>query len=77
MGTSDITPANFTPSEAALRLRLKVGSIYALISRGELLAYHQGRRRLIPSVEIQRLMLKRSAVEVDMTYAFGPRMELT
>ena len=76
MGTSDITPAIYTPSEAALRLGLKVGSIYALISRGELLAYHQGRRRLIPGVELQRLILKRSVVEVDMTYAFGPRREL-
>jgi excisionase family DNA binding protein len=77
MSTSDMTPINFTPSEAAQRLGLKVGSIYALISRGELLAYHQGRRRLIPSNELQRLMLKRNAVEVDMTYAFGPRLKST
>jgi excisionase family DNA binding protein len=37
----------FTPSEVAEILSLKVSSVFALLSRGELKAYHIGRRRVI------------------------------
>ena len=73
MNMIDSAHTFFTPSEAATKLGLKVGSIYALLSRGELHAYHKGRRRLIPEVELERLKAKRTAVVVDMTYAFKLR----
>jgi excisionase family DNA binding protein len=67
----------FTPSEVAEILSLKVSSVFALLSRGELKAYHIGRRRVITEQQLRTFQESRKRrVEVDMTYACGPALKL-
>jgi excisionase family DNA binding protein len=70
-------PQTFTPSQIAERLGLKVSTIYAMLSRGELQAYHYGRRRLISEEQLQRYLGNRRTVEIDMTYSCGPALKLS
>jgi excisionase family DNA binding protein len=67
----------FTTREAADILGLKVSSIFALLSKGELKAYHVGRRRVITEEQLRTFQESRKRrVEVDMTYACGPALKL-
>jgi len=76
----DYRPARktYTPTEVAHILGLKPATIYAELSRGQLRAYHLGRRRLITEEQLQAYKSKRQAVIlVDMTYACGPALKLS
>jgi excisionase family DNA binding protein len=42
----------FTPSQVAEMLGVKVGTIYAMLSRGEIQAYHVGRRRIFTESQV-------------------------
>jgi excisionase family DNA binding protein len=67
----------FTPAQIAEILGLKVSSVFALLSRGELKAYHVGRRRVITEQQLKTFQDSRKRnVEVDMTYACGPALKL-
>lgn len=71
-------PQTFTPKEVAKSLDLKPSTIYALLSRGELQAYHFGRRRFITQSQLDAYLAKRNRVEmVDMTYAQYPAGKLS
>lgn len=72
-----IIEKRYTPREVAERLGVKVGTIYAMLSRGEIKAYHLGRRRIFTEAQLNQLIKKRVTVEVDMTYACGPALELS
>jgi excisionase family DNA binding protein len=67
----------YTPSEVAERLGVKVGTIYAMLSRGEIQAYHVGRRRVFTESQVMQFKASRGSVEVDMTYACGPALQLS
>lgn len=68
----------YTPNEVAKILGLKVSSVFALLSRGELKAYHVGRRRVITEQQLKTFQDSRKRnVEVDMTYACGPALKLS
>ena len=67
----------FTPAQIAEILGLKVSSVFALLSKGELKAYHVGRRRVITEEQLRTFQESRKRrVEVDMTYACGPALKL-
>jgi excisionase family DNA binding protein len=66
----------FTPSQVAELLGVKVGTIYAMLSRGEIQAYHVGRRRVFTESQVRQFKANRRTVEVDMTYACGPALQL-
>jgi hypothetical protein len=67
----------FTPVQVAEILGLKVSTIFALLSKGELKAYHKGRRRVITEEQLRTFQESRKRrVEVDMTYACGPALKL-
>ena len=66
----------YTPSEVAERLGIKVGTIYAMLSRGEIQAYHVGRRRVFTEAQINQYRACRGTVEVDMTYSCGPALQI-
>lgn len=68
----------YTTTEVAEILGLKVSSVFALLSRGELKAYHVGRRRVITEQQLKTFQDSRKRnVEIDMTYACGPALKLT
>lgn len=67
----------YTPREVAERLGVKVGTIYAMLSRGEIQAYHLGRRRVFTEAQVKQYMARRGTVEVDMTYSCGPALQLS
>jgi excisionase family DNA binding protein len=70
-------PQTFTPKEVAESLDLNPSTIYSLLSRGELQAYHYGRRRFISKAQLDDYLAKRNRLElVDMTYACGPTLKL-
>jgi excisionase family DNA binding protein len=72
------TLITYSPNEVAKILGLKVSSVFALLSRGELKAYHVGRRRVITEQQLKTFQDSRMRnVEVDMTYACGPALKLT
>ena len=66
----------YTPCEVAEMLGVKVGTIYAMLSRDEIQAYHVGRRRVFTESQVKQFKAHRSTVEVDMTYACGPALQL-
>ncbi len=73
-----LSQVTFTPSQVAEILGLKVSSVFALLSRGELKAYHVGRRRVITEQQLKTFQDSRKRnVEIDMTYACGPALKLT
>jgi excisionase family DNA binding protein len=61
----DISTARLahSPESAARRICVPVRAIYSAIAAGELRSFKMGRRRLIPDVELQRLMEKKMADE--------------
>lgn len=67
----------YTPSEVAERLGVKVGTIYAMLSRGEIQAYHVGSRRVFTEAQLNQYRSSRGTVEVDMTYSCGPALQLS
>ena len=72
-----IVEKTYSPREVAERLGVKVDTIYAMLSRGEIRAYHVGRRRVFTEAQVNQCIKRRVAVEVDMTYACGPALELS
>ena len=68
----DMNQTRYTPSQVAEILGVKVGTVYALLSRGELQGYHLGRRRVITGTQLEFYRVNKRRVEVDMTYALGP-----
>lgn len=72
-----IMEKRFTAKEAAVRLGVKVGTIYAMLSRGEIQAYHVGRRRVFTESQLNQYLAAKRTVEVDMTYACGPSLQLS
>ena len=74
---NSFTQTTYTTTEVAEILGLKVSSVFALLSRGELKAYHIGRRRVITEQQLKTFQDSRKRnVEVDMTYACGPALKL-
>jgi len=74
---NSFTERTYTTTEVAEILGLKVSSVFALLSRGELKAYHVGRRRVITEEQLRTFQESRKRrVEVDMTYACGPALKL-
>ena len=72
-----IIEKRYTPREVAERLGVKVGTIYAMLSRGEIKAYHVGRRRIFTEAQLNQCVANRGTVEVDMTYSCGPALQLS
>lgn len=66
----------YTPQEVAEQLGVKVGTIYAMLSRGEIQAYHLGRRRVFTESQVNQYIASKPSVEVDMTYSCGPALQL-
>ena len=67
----------YTPSQVAEMLGVKVGTIYAMLSRDEIQAYHVGRRRVFTDTQVKQYKARRGTVEIDMTYACGPALQLS
>jgi excisionase family DNA binding protein len=60
--------ATFTPSEVANALGVKVSTVYAWISRKELLANRRGRNREISDIQLASfLTTRRFNVVIDLT----------
>jgi len=47
---------NYTPAEAAPKLRVQRKTVWTWIRQGKLKAAHVGRKRLIPASEIERML---------------------
>jgi len=74
---NSFTERTYTTTEVAEILGLKVSSVFALLSRGDLKAYHVGRRRVITEQQLRTFQeLRKRRVEIDMTYACGPALKL-
>jgi len=72
-----MTDKRYTPNEVAEILGVKVGTVYAMLSRGEIQAYHLGRRRVFTEAQVKQCLARRATVEIDMTYACGPALQLS
>jgi len=73
----DQSQITYTTNQVAEILGLKVATVFALLSRGELKGYHVGRRRLISAQQLKEFQeSRRRNVEIDMTYACGPALKL-
>lgn len=57
----NIDPLSHSPERAALRLGISTRAVYTLISTGELRSYKDGKRRLIPDIELQRRVARKLA----------------
>jgi len=74
---NSFTQRTYTTTEVAEILGIKVSSVFALLSRGELKAYHVGRRRVITEQQLKTFQeLRKRRIEVDMSYACGPALKL-
>ena len=56
-----LEPLAHSPSRAGERLGVSTRQVYVLIASGELRSYKEGKRRLIPDSECQRLVTRRMA----------------
>lgn len=72
-----MTDKRYTSVEVAEILGVKVGTIYAMLSRGEIQAYHLGRRRVFTEAQVKQYLARKANVEIDMTYACGPALQLS
>jgi excisionase family DNA binding protein len=54
-----VEPLAHSPESAARRLGVPLRAIYTLLAEGELPSTKVGRRRLIPDVELQRLLQRK------------------
>lgn len=50
----EVTPLAHSPDDAAKRIGISTRAVYCHIATGELRSYKDGKRRLIPDVELQR-----------------------
>jgi hypothetical protein len=73
----NLIPKTYTPTEVALLLGVKTSTVYAMLSRGEIQGYHQGRRRLITEEQLGRYRASKRVEVVDRTYAFGSALQLS
>jgi excisionase family DNA binding protein len=63
----------YTPSEVAAMLGVKQSTVYAWLSRKELIGYKLGQSRYITKQQLQALHEKRVKGEcINVTYANGP-----
>ena len=72
-----MTDKRYTPDEVAEILGVRVGTVYAMLSRGEIQAYHLGRRRVFTEAQVKQYLARKANVEIDMTYACGPALQLS
>jgi excisionase family DNA binding protein len=56
-----LEPLAHSPDGAAKRVGTNTRAIYSLMASGELRSFKLGKRRLIPDVELQRLVQRRMA----------------
>jgi excisionase family DNA binding protein len=61
METSKIEPLAHSPDRAAQRLGISTRAVYTHIATGELRSFKDGKRRLIPDVELQRFVQRKMA----------------
>jgi excisionase family DNA binding protein len=54
-------PLAHSPEGAGMRLGIPTRAVYTLIASGELRSYKNGKRRLIPDSECQRLVQRKMA----------------
>lgn len=54
-------PLAHSPDRAAVRIGISTRAVYELIASGELRSFKQGKRRLIPDAECQRLVARKMA----------------
>ncbi len=54
-------PLAHSPERAAQRLGLSTRAVYMHIAKGELRSFKDGKRRLIPDVELQRFVQRKMA----------------
>jgi excisionase family DNA binding protein len=58
---SKIEPLAHSPDRAAQRLGISTRAVYMHIASGELRSFKDGKRRLIPDLELQRFVQRRMA----------------
>lgn len=56
-----VEPLAHSPDRAGQRIGISTRAVYELIATGELRSFKQGKRRLIPDVECQRLVQRKMA----------------
>ncbi len=56
-----VEPLAHSPDRAAVRIGISTRAVYELIASGELRSFKQGKRRLIPDAECQRLVARKMA----------------
>ncbi len=67
------TQLGYTPREVAAMLGVKQSTVYAWLSRKELIGYKHGQSRYITKRQLQAFQEKRVNGEyIDVTYANGP-----
>ena len=59
--TPKLEPLAHSPDRAAQRLGISTRAIYTHIATGELRSFKDGKRRLIPDVELQRFVARKMA----------------
>ena len=59
--TPQIDPLAHSPDRAAQRLGISTRAVYMHIASGELRSFKDGKRRLIPDVELHRFVQRRMA----------------
>ena len=70
---AQFNPKHLTPEQAAERLGVKLATIYAYLSRGEMQAFKVGRRRFISEEQMHNFQQRRGHGDyVDYRYANGP-----
>ncbi len=66
-------PLGYTPREVASMLGVKQSTVYAWLSRKELIGHKLGQSRYITKQQLQAIHEKRVNGEyIDVTYANGP-----
>ena len=67
------TQVSYTPKQVTAMFGVKMDTVYAWLSRGELRGNKNGHRRVITTSQIQEFMNNRTHPEkVDLRYAKGP-----
>ena len=61
MQETKAVPLAHSPNSAALRLGICTRAVYAHIASGEICSYKDGKRRLIPDIELQEFVQRKFA----------------
>jgi excisionase family DNA binding protein len=60
MNTETVAPLAHSPEGAAKRLGISVRAVYTLIASGDIRSYKEGKRRIIPDIECQRRVQRKT-----------------